>query len=180
MRTMLTAALGCGMLLAVHAQPQVRAPKQMPIAVQRYIAGLADECKGYGGKPGKSPALIDLADLNGDGMLDYIIDKGAFNCDGAGASAMSNGQSGSDLTVFVGTADGNATQAYTASVYGAELDKTTHPPTLWVAVSGKLCGQKNADKLPVASLKGCKRPLAWNAAQRRFDYGPPSQIKPLQ
>lgn len=161
-----------GLLQSASAQTRPRAPKQLPVEVQKHIAGLAKSCKEMGGKPSKSPGLLSFADLNADGIVDYIVDVQQFNCEGAGASAFTNGQSGSDVSVYAGTPDGQARQAFAGSVYSVQLDKAAEPPKLTVGVAGLACGQKNAASLPFSAIKSCERVLVWDAGKKALVLGP--------
>ncbi len=167
-------------LPAVALGQRPLAPRAVPVpaAVRASVAELAQICTSSGGRLARSPNLVQYVDLNGDGLTDYVVDAGSFNCDGA-AGAMTNGQSGANLTVFVGAAANTATKAYSGSVYANEIDKKAAPPRLYVGVSGPDCGQRNAAKLPFSQLAFCLRPLNWNAARKMFVLAPISEKRPF-
>jgi hypothetical protein len=143
----------------------------IPAAVRAWVAELAGICTSSGGRPGRSPALIKYADLTGDGLQDFIVDAGSFNCEGA-ASAMSNGQSGADLSIFAAGPGNTATKAFSGSVYSNEIDTKGKVPRLYIEVSGVACGQRNAARLPFSQVTSCMRPLNWVAARRVFVLAP--------
>ena len=148
-----------------------------PAAVKAYIADLDRSCADFGGTPNKSPTLMKWADLNGDGVTDYVVDVGAYDCGGA-ASAMSNGQSGSTVVVFAGGKDGSAVKAYQGSVYGITISEGDKP-VMSVNLSGADCGQ-NTDDVSFSNWKSCTRALRWNAGSKSFAFGPLSEAKPVE
>ena len=135
------------------AAPQINA---VPSEVRKHLASLNAECRGYGGQPGKSPELIKVGDLTGDGALDYVIDLNGYNCDGA-ASAMAAGQSGAGVAIFASGTVGTATKVYEDTVYGAAIDTKGPKPRLYLDLGGVPCGQKNAAKIPFSNWKFCSR-----------------------
>ncbi len=165
--------------IAPAQRPPVRFANQLPMAVRKAVALANDTCREAGGAPGKSPDLVRYADLNGDGIGDYVVDWAAHDCQGA-VSAMVNGQSGSMVVVLAGGPGNIAAEAYSASVYGAKIETIAGKSTLWVDVAALDCGQRNAATMPFARWKFCSRPLAWNAARRAFVLGPLAQARPIQ
>lgn len=167
------------MLIAAMALPQtpnIRSPNQLPLQVRKSIVALHAQCKDFGGVPGKSPQLVKVADLNGDGITDYVIDNASYDCDGA-VSAMSNGQSGAGVEVLVGGPGNTATPAYENSVYAATIETVGGKSTLWLDLAGVPCGQTNAARIPFSNWKSCSRALAWNATTRKFVLAPLSQAR---
>jgi len=150
------------------------AQPRYPQALLAHVRELAGVCRDAGGKAGQSPNLVTVADLNGDGAMDYAVYVGGFNCEGA-ASALESGQSGSGLAVFVGGPGGTARRAYDDVVYDVRLDKPTN--RLVVSVAGESCGQRNAARVPFSEIRACERPLVWNPQKQTFVYGP---IKPFK
>jgi hypothetical protein len=150
----------------------------LPTAVRQSIAEMNAICRDASGTPGRSPELIKIADLNGDGMNDYVVDMGSFNCEGA-ASVMVNGQSGANVTVFVGGPNNTAAKAWTDSVYGNRIDRTGARPRLYVDVAAISCGQRNAANLAFAAWQFCSRPLNWNATKKAFEFAPMAEKRPL-
>jgi hypothetical protein len=167
------------LLAAGSAAPAAAAPAPLPTAVRAYLAELDKECRGYGGRPGAMPKLVQSADLNGDGQADQMIDLNVYNCDGA-ASAMGAGQSGAAVTVFVSDPEGAAHKAYDDTTYCAMVAAAGGRARLWLDLAGVSCGQRNAANIPFGNWKFCSRPLNWNAATRTFVYAPLAEAKMVQ
>lgn len=161
------------LLVLATAQAQTH----YPAAVQSRIDEMKQECSGVG-TPGKSPGLITAADLTGDGILDYILDEGAFNCEGA--AALFSGSGGSQVSVYVGTPDGQAFDAFGHGAFGVQVDRTTKPARLYLGVGGPLCGQHVTPDMARAAYTSCMRPLQWNVGTRKMEFAPVSQIKPIK
>jgi hypothetical protein len=159
---------------ALHAQGQ---PK-LPAAVQKAIGAMTSMCKESGGRPGKSPDLLTIAELTGDERPDYVIDQSAFVCDGA--PSLFGGSGGSQVAVFVGTADGQAAPAFAGGAFGVQVDRAVKPARVSLIVGGPMCGQKITANTPRSDYKSCWRPLVWNAGARKMDFAPLSQARPVQ
>lgn len=72
------------LLAAASAGALAQAPqKKLPAVVQQDLLEMTRMCRDAGGKPAKSPGLLQIADLTGDGLPDYVVDQGVFNCEGA-------------------------------------------------------------------------------------------------
>ena len=155
-------------LLLAPGAAAVSAPP-LPAAVKTYVGEFDTLCRDAGGKPGKhDPAMIQRGDFNGDGVADYVVNIGGYNCDGA-ASAIDNGQSGAAVAVFAG----GTSKAWSGSAYGASIEGGK----LYLDTAGLDCGQRNAASVPFSELKACSRPLVWNAASKKFVWGPLSQAR---
>ena len=136
-RTVTGVLLGL-LTVGVGAQTQ----KKLPISVQKELAEMMQMCKAAGGKLVKSPGLLLIADLTGDGLPDFVIDQASFNCDGA--ASLFSGSGGSQVSAFVGTQDGQAVQAFASGTFGVKLDKDTQPAKLQIIVGGELYFGKNS------------------------------------
>lgn len=163
--------------LPVAALAQI--PQNLPLTVRKAITALDSDCRGYGGKPGRSPDLLKIADLNADGIRDYVTDLNNYNCDGA-ASAMGSGQSGAALTVYVGGPANSAIQVYQATVQASRIETAGGKGRLFVDVGGADCGQANAARIPFARWEFCSRELVWNPARQSFGFAPLSQKRRIQ
>ena len=170
--------LAAGAAQAQNQAALAQAAKKLPRIVQQELAEMMKSCKEVGGKPAKSPGLLTVADLTGDGLPDFIIDQGAFFCDGA--ASLFSGSGGSQMSVYVGSADGQASAAFDAGSFGVKVDKDSKPAKLMVTVGGPLCGQKVTDKTPRSDIKSCWRPVVWNDKTRKMQFAPLSQIQPVQ
>ena len=177
MRTHAVALAPLALLLHVgeiHAQTQ----KKLPLAVQKELADMVKSCRDVGGKPMKSPELLVIADLTGDGLPDFVINQGAFICDGA--ASLFSGSGGSQMSAYVGTPDGQAFQAFSSGSFDVKVDKAVNPAKLQVVVGGQLCGQRVTANMPRSEYKSCWRPVDWNATKRKMDFAPVSQVKFIQ
>ena len=157
---------------------QAQAQQKLPSAVQKELAEMVKMCRDVGGKPMKSPELLIIADLTGDGLPDFVINQGAFNCDGA--ASLYSGSGGSQMSAYVGTPDGQAFQAFSAGSFGVEVDKAVKPAKLKVGVGGQLCGQRITANMSRSEYKSCWRPVDWNDKKRKMDFAPVSQVKFIQ
>ena len=152
---------------------------QLPLTVRKAVTGLDNDCRNFGGKPGNSPDMLRSADLNGDGVRDYVTDLNNYRCDGA-ASAMGSGQSGAAVTVYVGGPTNSAIQVWAGTVHASKIETTAGKSRLWVDVAGGSCGQRNADRIPFANWQFCSRELVWNAKKQTFDFAPLAQRRRIQ
>ena len=168
---------GLALVLSVTAT-LAQAPTRLPNAVRKEIGVMMKTCQDAGGKTAKSPGLLTVADLTGDGKPDYIIDQSAFVCEGA--ASMFSGSGGSQMLVYVGSPDGQAKQVFSAGAHGVRVNSMFKPAKVQIMVGGPLCGQKVAANASTASFKLCWRPLVWDEHAQKMDYGPLSQIQPVK
>jgi hypothetical protein len=152
---------------------QAAAPP-LPAVVAKAAKETAAICSEVGGKADTSNA-VKRADLNGDGIEDYVLDVGAVNCDGA-ASIYGDREKG--VIVYVGDGKGGATEAFNDMSYGMTIEGAGPAAKLWLTVSGQSCGKPPAKDF--ASENFCDRSLVWNAKTRKFDYAPVSTVKMIQ
>jgi len=149
----------------------------LPPAVAQTAEEMRKSCREVDGKPlSKDSDFVDQADLTGDGLVDYVLDQGRFECEGA--RSLFSGTAGSEVTVYVSTSAGSAIVAWDLWVHGSELEMKGPKPILYVNVSGAACGQKDAASH--ADEMACQRPLQWNAAKKQMDYAPLSEIRPFK
>lgn len=149
----------------------------LPPIVAQAVEEMRKSCREVDGKPlSKDSDFVDQADLTGDGLVDYVLDQGKFQCEGAWS--LFSGTAGSEVTVYVSTSAGSAMVAWDLWVHGSELEKKGPKPVLYVNVSGAACGQKAAASR--ADEMACQRPLQWNAAKKQMDYASLSEIRPFK
>lgn len=153
--------------LAGAAEPKLPAP------VAAWVKAAADVCREVEGKPTVTNA-VQRADLNGDGVEDYLVSVEGIQCDGA---ASIYGDREKALAVLVGDGKGGATEAFADSAFGTRIERDGAKAKLWLAVMGAQCGKKPAKDF--ASETFCERPLLWDSAKRKFDYAPVSSVKIL-
>jgi hypothetical protein len=154
--------------------PLHAASPPLPAAVAKAVKETAAICTEVGGKADTSQA-VKRADLNGDGIEDYVLDVGSVNCDGA-ASVYGDREKG--VLVYVGDGKGGVTEAFNDMSYGMTLEGTGPAAKLWLTVMGRQCGKPAAKDF--ASENFCDRALVWNAKTRKFDYAPVSTVKMIQ
>ena len=167
-------ALAMAMQAPAASPPRVISSNFLPMEIRKAVNEVNAECKDAGGKPGKSSKLIKFIDLNGDGLMDFVMDRAFYECDGA-ASAVSAGQSGNAVIIFVGGPNNTAKQAYHAVSQGVDVVTTNGKKRLYVAVMGPDCGQKPSSKRAMADVAVCSRPLNWNAGKQAFELAPMSE-----
>ena len=132
------------------------------------------ECRGVGGKPGASKGLVTAVDLNGDGRSDHVIDTAAFECDGA--ASLFGGTGGSQVQVFIATAEGSAKSVFEHSAFGTRVEQGQ----LWLAVGGPLCGPKVTAETAHSDMQACWRPLRWDAARHKLNFAPLDSVRPYK
>lgn len=146
---------------------------QVPAQVATYARQMAETCQQAGGKPGASPNLAQRGDLNGDGITDWAIDEGGFDCEGA--PSLFGGTGGSQVVVFIGTPNGGTRQVFEHGAFGMRMERAGHGEVLWLVVGGPMCGQQKARSR--ADMMACDRPLVWDAQRGRMDFAPISQVR---
>jgi hypothetical protein len=156
-------------------QPAVAAGP-IPQAVAQHAKEMAASCREAGGKPGQSPHLAQSADLNGDGIPDFAIDEGGFDCQGA--ASLFSGSGGSQVLVYLGDPAGVGRLVFQHGAFGMHMENGGSGAVLWLTVGGPLCGQKNAQSH--GDMISCDRPLMWDMRRQRLDFAPLSQMRPAQ
>jgi hypothetical protein len=167
----------CSMAAATaHALPPAKPalPSKLPALVAASLKSLDDTCREVGGTPLNSD-VVKRVDLNADGKLDFVVDAGSANCDGA-ASIYGDREKG--VAVFVDDGMGGATEAFGDMVYGVTIEGTGLATKLWLTVTAQRCGKMPA--VDFASENFCDRALVWNAQTRKFDYAPVSTVRMIQ
>lgn len=179
MRAMLIVCAVCYSIAAAIAHAATPSAKpttqiELPTIVAASLKSLDDTCREVGGKP-LTGDVVKRVDLNADGKEDFVVDVGSANCDGA-ASVYGDREKG--VAVYVGDGMGNASEAFSDSVYGATIEGTGPAAKLWLTVTAQRCGKKPA--VDFASENFCDRALVWNAQTRKFDYAPVSTVRMIQ
>ena len=169
------------LLLAAYALPAL-AQTHYPTAVADGLEKMAAPCVQAKGSPYFKQALT-VADLNIDGLPEYIVDGSRFVCKGAESAINQDG--GGTVEIYTSQSDGSARLAFSHVAHGtylkddysyakAEADITAggDPKTagnlsrLYLIVSGELC-RKNRETEPESP---CMRPLVWNIEKRQFEF----------
>jgi hypothetical protein len=163
-------------LTAGPAAAQPRPPGYAPASLTKDVLELHAQCRDAGGTPGKSPGLVQVADLNGDGLTDYLLDINRYNCEGA-ASAMGAGQSGAAVAIYVGGPGNTAQKVFSGLAFEAKVEGAAPKARVWLTIQGLDCGQRNAASVSMANQVGCTRPLNWNSAGHTFRYAPLAEAR---
>jgi hypothetical protein len=154
-------------------QASCAADPGMPAAVTTQLDSIVAECVAAGGKALTSNAVV-RADLNADGLQDYVVYTGAINCEGAPSIY---GDREKDVSVFIGDSTGSAENAFGDAAFGIRIEGEGVAARLWLTVAGPGCGKAAAPDF--ASEKFCDRALLWNAETRMLDYAPVSEVRML-
>ncbi len=154
-----------------------QAPSKFPAAVQQHLTSMAKMCRESGGIPVNAPEAVQVADLTGDGVTDYVINEGAYNCQGA--ASLFSGSGGSQMSVYVSTPDGRAAKAFESGAFDVKLDNASAPVKVLVMVGGQLCGQRITPNMSRSDYKGCWRPIDWDAKSRKMQFAPVSRVRPV-
>ncbi len=163
-------------LTGAAASAQPRPPGYAPASVTKDVLDLHAQCRDAGGKPGKSPGLIQMGDLNGDGLTDYLVDINHYNCEGA-ASAMGAGQSGAVVSIYIGGPDNTAQKVYGGLAFEAKIEGAAPKVRVWLTIQGLDCGQRNAASVSMADQVGCTRPLNWDPSKHTFRFAPLAEAR---
>jgi hypothetical protein len=152
----------------------------LPASVGQHVKDLNYWCSRSGGIPSKSPGLIRIVDLTGDGRPDYVIDTGRYQCLKA-VTFMYGGHDGSPVSIFVNGPKRTAHLAYEGhSQSGVEIRKRGGRFQAWMTVGALLCGQPPGSAKSFADWWLCSRPLEWSALTKRFIFAPLSQAKRIE
>jgi hypothetical protein len=130
--------------------------------VAAYTRKLAEQC---GPLPAgaTAPTLVERADLNGDGEIDWIVDAGRYPCPGRPALAT---EAGTQVTVFKGQKGVGAVPAFQRATFGSRLQRAADGSvSLSMTLGGADCGGEDRQVR-------CERRLVWRAAEGRFDLVP--------
>lgn len=152
-----------------------QAPQATPAVVRDALSEMSQDCRDAGGVPKKAPKLLVIAELTKDAWPDYIINQGAFNCEGA--ASLFSGSGGSEVSIYVGTPDGQAFPAFSSGALDVRIDRTTMPNRLQLLVGGPLCGEQAIPARSRSALTSCWRPVVWNFDKKKMEWAPLSQIQ---
>lgn len=125
-----------------------------PAAVPAEIAAVQDAIREQcGGKARFKPGFQRLADFNGDGLPDYLLDYGTVECLGGEMVNPFCGSGGCTLDIFVSAAGGYR-QAYGDNVRNWSLARDAGRPVLVLGLHGSFCGR--------AGFEPCRKRLHWD------------------
>lgn len=167
MRMIVVLMIG-GLLSATALSVQAQG---LPTAVRAVVQGMDEDCTSNDGRPGDKSGLLRTADLNGDGVRDWVMDDMAYVCDGS--ISLFSGSGGGQVTVWAGRRDGTVSDPAYFGSFGSVLADNR----LWLTVGGPLCGQRVTDRMSRSEYTSCERPVAWTGA--RFEMAPISEIRAI-
>ena len=138
------------------------APPRLPPQLQAQAEELLKDCAEPGGKnPGTlGDYYATVADFNGDGVDDYVIDDGALSC-GENGGFLFSGSAGSPVAVWLSQPDGSWKQAGDIGGYmqGWEIKERNGRKGIEYEVHGAMCGKGRAGS------DGCTK--FWTAPQAK-------------
>ena len=153
-----------GSLVLAMALQGASGPAQLPHGVLYDYYGAAQMCDRMGGMGELTilPEFAQLADLNGDGISDVIVDYSGLSCSD-GASLFASGSSGFEVKIYLGGQE-DLEPAYSTTVQGYRLVQTADGPVLSMTTAGdSSCGATNRSQ-------SCTFTVSWN--RNGFIEGP--------
>lgn len=157
LKALYSAALGIVYATSVHAEPQAITPA----ILNAYVAQVGAMCHRSEKGDALLTAVAQRADLNGDGIDDWVIDVGKACPTSTGPTR----EYGSQVTVFRGTKEGDAFPAFQQAAFASRLERVAGKTRLVLTLGGGSCG------LPTAGAR-CDRVVVWTARTSRFDLAP--------
>lgn len=162
--------IGC-LVTAACSQPP---PADLPHPVSAALTAQLDLCREVGGAANAGSAL-GRADLNTDGMDDFVLFTGWIRCENAWSVY---GDRLKGVQIFVADSRGNALEAFTGSAYDVRIETTADGTRLWLTLSDLDCGRSRTASFAEAVF--CERPLVWDAVGGRFDYAPLGSMRLIE
>lgn len=151
-------SIGAALLLLLTSQPAAAAPQPpLPAPIAKQFADMADQCKDATGQRGRIGQAITRADLNGDGIEDYVVEDADYDCPGAVSLFAGTAATGNPLSLYIADKSGGVRKVWSGGVGEWSVKPRAGKPTLFVQV---ICGN-NANK-PVSDWKWCDERLLPN------------------
>ena len=119
---------------AVKAQP-------VPAIVQTSVDGLTRECRNAGGGPRAGAQPLTSVDLNGDGILDWVLDAGDLDCDNG---TFFCGTGGCLTLIFVSHGAGH-TLVWEDNIHGWRATAIRGRPGIHFDLHGSACDRSGAE-----------------------------------
>lgn len=153
-RPFLLALLAFTALGLSPAPLMAQAKPPLPMVVLNAMNALDGRCSAAGGKPGTGRYVI-AQDFTGDGLLDYLLSEGDYDCRGRPGLFRTDGEARVDL--FVTDRANRARRVYSERLIGYRV-LAGRPARLQVARRGAACGAG------AAPATRCAGQLAWNGS----------------
>jgi hypothetical protein len=146
----------CCFVLSIFASaPAAGQTLHQPPAVTQKIVAMDTACRGAGGRPGGG-TYIFVHDFSGDGVNDFLISEGNYNCIGKSDAFRAGGKAVVEIYV---TSGGDAFRAFYEVLRGYRI-LDTRPRTVQIVREAAACG-----RAPSAT---CTVTLRWDPPSRKF------------
>jgi len=160
-------------LASVPIIPAAGQTPHRPPAVAQKMVDMDTACRVAGGRPGGG-AYIFVQDFSGDGVNDFLISEGNYNCIGKSDAFRAGGKAVVEIYV---TSGGDAFRGFYEVVHGYRI-LDSRPRTVQIVRDGAACG-----RAPSAT---CTVTLRWDPPSRKFTAAfassppitPPTEPKP--
>jgi hypothetical protein len=116
-----------------------------PDNVAAQVEDAAKTCRDMGGKP-DTDAMLSVADVNGDGVEDWVVDYSRLRC--AGTPNPFCGSGGCSLQIFLGSQRGSWKMVFDSLVQSFSFGTAGSRRVLRATTSGSDCGKTNAASCP--------------------------------
>ncbi len=123
-------------------------------------------CRQMSRRSGKSGDMVRKLDMNGDGLMDYLVFSGYYICPGALSAFGPTAASGVPTYLFLGRANGKIQQVWTAPSWGPKITGRGRQTTITFPMSGFVCGDNRGNKVSVADRYSCTLELRPDAQGR--------------
>lgn len=171
-----TAVLIALQLSVAEATPT--SASRLPATVRQHVKDINYHCSRSGGIPPRSPDLVRIVELTGDGRPDYLVDLSRYICRNS-VTFMHGGHSGSPVWIFAGGPRHSARLAYDDYSHGVKLTSRRGKSRVWLKVGASACGQPRETSQVFAEWWFCSRPLDWNGRTKKFLFGPLGEIREM-
>lgn len=141
----------------------------------KYLEALCNAPSDDSTLPKTDLAVVDVADLNQDGIDDYVIDDSKIVCEDKTNPLHPRG--GIGVIVFIGTADtaDGVKKSFSETLLSVRVERKAESPIVWVGMSPFFCGKTAPEETEVIPL--CERPLAWDPTAKMFNIVPFPETK---
>jgi hypothetical protein len=126
-------------LLLVMLRSDPARAADYPDVVKAAIDDARKQCVEAGGKPGLDDAMASVADLDGNGGEDWVLDLGKLQCDGA--ASLFCGTGGCGLQIFLWQRGSEWKLAFDDNVRGWKRVKVNGRPGLLFHLHGSACNR---------------------------------------
>lgn len=141
MRVVIAAIFSVLWLACANAAPP------LPREVQAVVDDLLKDCS----KPKFERGFITRKDINGDGIIDFILDHGYFTCDG---STIFCGSGGCTVKILASIKPEGYSDAFSGLVQDYKFTRSGNYPAIKFNLHGSYCGK--------AGSEVCQSILYWN------------------